>query len=101
KGNLLLQSAIVMLIAGSLGNFIDRILFQEEVEFVDVLLMFYEFPIFNVADSALTVGVVLMIVDFIYMRKGEKVAGIESYPDGGRSQDRPFPCRNRTGYYPQ
>src|SRR5699024_597067 len=67
KGNLLLQSAIVMLIAGSLGNFIDRILFQEVVDFVDVLLIFYDFLIFNVADSALTVGVVLMIVEFFFM----------------------------------
>ena len=75
KGNLLLQSAIVMLIAGSLGNFIDRILFQEVVDFVDVLLIFYDFPIFNVADSALTVGVVLMIVEFFFMGKGEKDAG--------------------------
>jgi len=75
KDNLLLQSAIVMLIAGSLGNFIDRILFQEVVDFVDVLLIFYDFPIFNVADSALTVGVVLMIVEFFFMGKGEKDAG--------------------------
>src|SRR5699024_8061291 len=75
KGNLVLQSAIVMLIAGSLGNFIDRILFQEVVELVDVLLIFSDFPIFNVADSALTVGVVLMIVEFFFMGKCEKDAG--------------------------
>ncbi|KKK33696.1 signal peptidase II [Salinicoccus sediminis] len=75
KDNLLLQTAIVMLVAGSLGNFIDRILFQEVVDFVDVLLIFYDFPIFNVADSALTVGVVLMIVEFFFMGKGEKDAG--------------------------
>lgn len=75
KDNLLLQTAIVMLVAGSLGNFIDRILFQEVVDFVDVLLIFYDFPIFNVADSALTVGVVLMIIEFFFMGKGEKDAG--------------------------
>ncbi|WP_017548465.1 signal peptidase II [Salinicoccus carnicancri] len=75
KDNLLLQTAIVMLAAGSFGNFIDRILFQEVVDFVDVLLIFYDFPIFNVADSALTVGVVLMIVEFFFMGKGEKDAG--------------------------
>lgn len=75
KDNLLLQTAIVMLIAGSFGNFIDRILFQEVVDFVDVLIIFYDFPIFNVADSALTVGVVLMLVEFFLMEKGEKDAG--------------------------
>ncbi|WP_411844010.1 signal peptidase II [Salinicoccus sp. HZC-1] len=75
KNNLLLQIAIVMLIAGSIGNFIDRILFQEVVDFVDVLLIFYDFPIFNIADSALTVGVILMLVEFFFMGKGEKDAG--------------------------
>lgn len=75
KGNFLLQLAIVMLIAGSLGNFIDRILFQEVVDFIDVLIVFYDFPIFNVADSALTVGVILMLLEFFFIGKGDKDAG--------------------------
>lgn len=75
KGNFLLQLAIVMLMAGSLGNFIDRILFQEVVDFIDVLIVFYDFPIFNVADSALTVGVILMLLEFFFTGKGDKDAG--------------------------
>ncbi len=74
KGNFLLQLAIVMLMAGSLGNFIDRILFQEVVDFIDVLIVFYDFPIFNVADSALTVGVILMLLEFFFTGKGDKDA---------------------------
>lgn len=72
KNNLLLQLALTFLLAGAVGNFIDRILFQEVVDFVDVLIFGYDFPIFNVADSALTVGVVLMLVEFFFMGRGDE-----------------------------
>jgi signal peptidase II len=72
KDNLLLQLALTFLLAGAVGNFIDRILFQEVVDFVDVLIFGYDFPIFNVADSALTVGVVLMLIEFFFMGRGDE-----------------------------
>lgn len=72
KNNLLLQLALTFLLAGAVGNFIDRILFQEVVDFVDVLIFGYDFPIFNVADSALTVGVVLMLIEFFFMGRGDE-----------------------------
>lgn len=78
KNNLLLQVAIAALFAGSLGNFVDRIFFREVVDFVDVLIISYDFPIFNVADSALTIGVILMIVEVFILGKGENDAGNES-----------------------
>lgn len=54
----------MFLLGGALGNFIDRLWRKEVVDFVDVLIpvIDYDFPIFNVADAALTVGVVLMII---------------------------------------
>ena len=75
KGNTLLQLALTLLLAGALGNFIDRILFQEVVDFIDVLIVFYDFPIFNIADSALTIGVILMILEFFIIGKGDTDAG--------------------------
>ncbi|CAM4219642.1 signal peptidase II [Lacicoccus alkaliphilus] len=72
KDNLLMQLALTFLLAGAVGNFIDRILFQEVVDFVDVMIFGYDFPIFNVADSALTVGVVLMLIEFFFMGRGDE-----------------------------
>lgn len=74
KGQPLFQLSLMVLLGGAVGNFIDRMVRGEVVDFVDVLIpvINYEFPIFNVADAALTVGVVLMIIFIIYDEKQEK-----------------------------
>jgi signal peptidase II len=74
KGKPLFQLSLMVILGGAIGNFIDRMWRGEVVDFVDVLIPIinYEFPIFNVADAALTVGVVLMIIFIIYDEKQEK-----------------------------
>lgn len=69
--DLLLQLSLTMLIAGALGNFIDRVLFQEVVDMIDTMIFSYDFPIFNVADSSLTIGVILMLFQF-FTERGEQ-----------------------------
>lgn len=69
--SLLLQLSLTMLIAGALGNFIDRVLFQEVVDMIDTMIFSYDFPIFNVADSSLTIGVILMLFQF-FTERGEQ-----------------------------
>ncbi|CEG22408.1 Lipoprotein signal peptidase [Planococcus massiliensis] len=74
KGQPLFQLSLMIILGGAVGNFIDRMFRGEVVDFVDVLIpvINYDFPIFNVADAALTVGVVLMIIFVIYDEKQEK-----------------------------
>lgn len=53
---------MALMIGGAIGNFIDRVRLGGVVDFIDVMIVTYDFPVFNVADSALTVGVGLYIL---------------------------------------
>ena len=57
--------AIGLVIGGAIGNVVDRIRFGAVADFIDVSRLFY-FPwIFNVADSAITIGICLLLVDML------------------------------------
>lgn len=72
KNNLFMQIALSLLFAGALGNFIDRLLHGEVVDFIDTYIFGYNFPIFNVADSSLTIGVILIIITLVIdVKKGK------------------------------
>lgn len=55
--------ALVLIFSGALGNLIDRIRLGEVIDFIDAHWYQYHWPAFNVADSAITIGVGLLLVD--------------------------------------
>lgn len=57
----LLPTALALILGGALGNVIDRLRFDAVVDFLDFHFAGYHWPAFNVADSAITVGVGLML----------------------------------------
>jgi signal peptidase II len=63
KGQHLLAAALALVLAGALGNAIDRALWGHVVDFISVHYGDWTFPAFNVADSAITIGAALVILD--------------------------------------
>lgn len=57
--------ALCLVVGGALGNVIDRLLLGHVVDFIDVYYQSWHWPAFNVADSAITLGVIMMLVDAI------------------------------------
>ena len=61
KNNLLMRISLALILGGAIGNLIDRILFGEVVDFFDFMIGDFHWFIFNIADSAVTVGIILML----------------------------------------
>jgi len=59
------RAGLALIIGGAAGNLVDRIAAGSVVDFVDVYWRTYHFWAFNVADSAITIGVGMMILDIL------------------------------------
>ncbi len=60
---------LALILAGALGNFIDRVRFQYVTDMFQ--LDFINFAIFNVADMSLTIGVILVLIHILFFDKGD------------------------------
>ena len=65
RGQNLLAAALSLVIGGALGNVIDRIRFGHVIDFIRVHYGEWYFPAFNVADSAITIGAGLILLDAV------------------------------------
>ena len=63
--------SLSLIFAGAIGNLIDRLRFGEVVDFVDVYVSTHHWPAFNVADSAISVGAVFLLISLISHKKTE------------------------------
>jgi signal peptidase II len=77
---LVLSTGLSLVLGGAVGNVIDRIRFGYVVDFIQVLIAGWPFPSFNVADSAITVGAGLLIVDALFISGRVKPTAEEGAP---------------------
>lgn len=55
--------SIALILGGAIGNLIDRSIYGHVIDFLDVYYKSYNWPAFNIADSAISIGTVLLIID--------------------------------------
>ncbi|GGA21012.1 signal peptidase II [Paenibacillus physcomitrellae] len=72
NGQKLLPVALSLILGGAIGNFLDRSVSAEVVDFLQFTFGSYIFPIFNFADSCIVVGVALIILDTLLENRRDK-----------------------------
>lgn len=65
KNETWLAVALSLVLGGALGNLIDRLLYGYVIDFLDVYYKQWHWPAFNIADSAISIGVVMLLLDSI------------------------------------
>ena len=65
EGHPLVKYGLALILSGAIGNLIDRFLYGKVVDFLDLMIGDFHWYIFNVADSSVTIGMVLFIVHSI------------------------------------
>lgn len=63
KSEILLAVSLSLVLGGAIGNLIDRLVYGYVIDFLDVYYKSWHWPAFNVADSAITLGVALMLLE--------------------------------------
>ncbi len=71
---------LALILGGAVGNLIDRIRFQAVVDFLDFFYGSFHWPAFNLADSAITVGVGLLLLEMILGGKRSRRGGQQDAP---------------------
>lgn len=83
----LAQGALALVMGGAVGNLIDRARLGHVIDFVDVYWGVHHWPAFNVADSAISIGVALLVLDVLRSPHADDAPGRVGAASSGRSSD--------------
>ena len=72
ESDLTLRLSLALILAGAIGNLIDRMLFGTVVDFFDFMIGSYHWYIFNVADASVTIGMILYIYNAVLKQSAVK-----------------------------
>ena len=68
-GHPLIKYGLALILGGAIGNLIDRLLYGKVVDFLDLMIGNFHWYIFNIADSSVTIGMILFIIHSIYIEQ--------------------------------
>lgn len=69
KAERLQALGLSFILGGALGNFVDRLRYGHVIDFIDVYYQQYHWPVFNLADSAITIGAIFLLIEMIFASK--------------------------------
>ena len=69
NGHPLIKYGLALILGGAIGNLIDRLLYGKVVDFLDLMIGNFHWYIFNIADSSVTIGMILFIIHSIYVEQ--------------------------------
>ena len=67
NGHPLIKYGLALIFSGAIGNLIDRVIYGKVVDFIDIMIGDFNWYIFNVADTSVTVGMCLFVLHSIYV----------------------------------
>ena len=71
KNKYWLLTALALILGGAIGNVCDRIILGYVIDFIEVYYGDMFWPAFNVADSAITIGAIMLIIDSLFLKEAE------------------------------
>lgn len=65
----LLYVGLALIIGGAIGNLVDRFRMRQVIDFIELGVRQFKWPVFNIADSCVTIGIVVILWSWIFGRK--------------------------------
>ena len=69
NGHPFIKYGLALILSGAIGNLIDRLLYGKVVDFLDLMIGNFHWYIFNIADSSVTIGMILFIIHSFYIEQ--------------------------------